>query len=64
MRLFPGRPRTAFFSWAAFLGGIFFFRRMEDVVNGLQWDRDEDEDGRGRSKRVVGRLTARKRNVV
>jgi len=31
LRLFPGLPRRTFFSAAAFLGGIFFLRRVEEV---------------------------------
>jgi hypothetical protein len=37
LRLFPGRPRRAFFSWTTFLGGILFFA----------WRYEEEEKGRG-----------------
>ena len=47
-KLLPGRPRRSFFSCAAFLGGIFFFRRG--------WDVEKLGFLRG-----SGRLTARRR---
>lgn len=50
LRLFPGRPRRSFFSVAAFLGGIFFFRRGGEVEKSKETEEDEAK-GRGRRKR-------------
>jgi len=52
--LFPGLPRSSFFSCAAFLGGIFFFKRKVVV------EKDCEQDGKMRS----GRETARRKIVV
>lgn len=50
LRLFPGRPRRSFFSVAAFLGGIFFFTRGEEVEKNKETVGDEAK-GRERGKR-------------
>ena len=51
LRLFPGLPKRIFFSVAAFLGGIFFLRRVEEVEK----KRRNLGDGEGEKERGKGR---------